>query len=150
MSFASPDSTQVAGLVPRRIVLDTGVLVSAAIRPESVPALALEKALLQFDVCASQDTLAELDNVLGRDKFDRYAQRATRENFIAEFRKRVSFFEVTLAVSDCPDPDDNKFLALAETAQAELIVSSDPHLTNMHPWRDIAIMLPAAFLVGIR
>ena len=34
----------------RRIVIDTGVLVSAAIRPESIPALALEKALLQFEM----------------------------------------------------------------------------------------------------
>jgi hypothetical protein len=41
----------------RRIVIDTGLLVSAAIHPESVPALALEKALLLFDVCASTKTL---------------------------------------------------------------------------------------------
>jgi len=45
----------------RRIVIDTGVLVSAAIRPESIPALALEKALLQFEICASDETLAELE-----------------------------------------------------------------------------------------
>jgi len=37
----------------RWIVIDTGVLVSAAIRPESVPALALEKALLKFEIFAS-------------------------------------------------------------------------------------------------
>lgn len=57
----------------RRIVLDTGVLVSASIRPDSVPALALEKALLDFVVCVSQETLAELATVLSRAKFDRYA-----------------------------------------------------------------------------
>ena len=37
----------------RRLVIDTGILVSAAIRPASVPALALEKALLYFEVCVS-------------------------------------------------------------------------------------------------
>jgi uncharacterized protein len=79
----------------RRLVIDTGVLVSAAIRPESVPALALEKALLYFEVCASTETLAE-------------------------------------------------------TAGAELIVASDPYLTDMHPCRGIPILPPAAFLVGIR
>ncbi|WP_373510576.1 hypothetical protein [Thiocapsa sp.] len=52
----------------RRVILDTGVLVSAAIRPDSVPALALEKALLNFDVCVSRDTLAELVTVLSRPK----------------------------------------------------------------------------------
>jgi predicted nucleic acid-binding protein len=45
---------------------------------------------------------------------------------------------------------DNKFLALAEAAEAELIVSSDAHLTDMHPWRGIPILPPAAFLVGIQ
>lgn len=38
----------------------------------------------------------------------------------------------------------------AESANAELIIASDPHLTNMHPWRGIPIMPPAAFLVGVR
>jgi hypothetical protein len=48
----------------RRIVIDTGVLVSAALRPDSVPALAVEKALLYFEVCASDETWAEFETVL--------------------------------------------------------------------------------------
>jgi hypothetical protein len=52
----------------------TGVLVSVVIRPESVPALALEKALLQFEICASDETLAELETVLMRPKFDPYVR----------------------------------------------------------------------------
>lgn len=133
----------------RRIVIDTGVLVSAALRPESIPALALEKALLQFEVCASDETLAELETVLMRSKFDGYLSSEMRQAFVAGLRQRVTMVEVTQVVTDCPDPKDNKFLALAEAAVAELIVSSDPHLTDMHPWREIPIMPPAAFLVGI-
>ena len=53
------------------------------------------------------------------------------------------------AVADCVDPKDNQFLALAETAGADLIVASAPHLTSMHPWRGIAILPPRAFLVAI-
>ena len=134
----------------RRIVLDTGVLVSAAIRPQSVPALALEKALLQFDVCASHATLQELETVLMRPKFDPYLPGKQREAFVAGSRAHVTLIEVTQVITDCPDPKDNMFLALADTAMAELIVSSDPHLTDMHPWRGIAIMPPSAFLVGVR
>lgn len=134
----------------RRVVIDTGVLVSAAIRPESIPALALEKALLMFDVCASAATIAELEAVLMRDKFDRYASADLRRAFLAGFRENATIFEVNLEVTDCPDPKDNKFLALAETAGAELIIASDPHLTALHPWREIPIMPPAAFLVGVR
>jgi putative PIN family toxin of toxin-antitoxin system len=134
----------------RRIVLETGVLVSASIRPDSVPALALEKALLDFDVCVSQETLAELATVLSRAKFDRYAPPRQREAFEAGFRARAVVVEVNTTVSDCVDPKDNMFLALAETAAADLILSSDPHLTNLHPWHGIPIIPPAAFLVGIR
>lgn len=133
----------------RRIVIDTGVLVSAVIRPESVPALALEKALLQFDVCACDETLCELEAVLMRPKFDGYIRPELRREFIVGFGQRVTKIAVNRAVTDCIDPKDNKFLALAEAADAELIVASDPHLTNMHPWRGIAIIPPAAFLVGI-
>ena len=134
----------------RRIVMDTGVLVSAAIRPESVPALALEKAFLQFDVCASAETLDELETVLRRPKFDRYVSLQQREIFLTGFRQQAVLFQVSQIVTDCPDPKDNMFLALADTAMAELIVASDPHLTDMHPWQGIPIMPPAAFLVGVR
>lgn len=134
----------------RWVVLDTGILVSAAIRPDSIPALALEKALLDFDVCVSQETLAELELVLGRSKFDRYAPKTQREAFIAGFQEQATMVKVSTTVTDCPAPKDNMFLALAETAVAELIISSDPHLTNMHPWRGIPILPPAAFLVGIK
>ena len=134
----------------RRIVIDTGVLVSAAIRPDSVPSLALEKALLHFEVCESEETFAELQIVLLRPKFGAHAPLSSRQAFVEGLRARAAMVPVSLAVSDCPDPKDNKFLALAETAGAELIVASDPHLTGLHPWRGIPIMPPAAFLVGIR
>lgn len=134
----------------RPIVIDTGVLISAAIRPDSPPALALEKAFLHFDVCVSDDTLAELETVLSRPKFDRYATPDERRAFLAGFVERSIRMEVRHTVSDCIDPEDNKFLALAEAAEAELIVASDPHLNSLHPWHGIPILPPAAFLVVIR
>ena len=123
---------------------------SAAIRPDSVPALALEKAFLNYDVCVSLETLGELTMMLGRSKFDRYAPARQRDDFVAGFRARAVVVEVITIVTDCVDPNDNVFLALAETAEADLIVSSDPHLTSLHPWRGIPIFPPAAFLVWIR
>lgn len=134
----------------RRIVIDTGVLVSAAISPASVPALAVEKALLQFDVCVSEATWAEWQEVLMRPKFDRYVAPALRLEFLQGLRQRTVGIAVAEDVADCPDPKDNKFLALAAVAEAELILASDPHLTGLHPWRGIPILPPAAFLVGIR
>lgn len=134
----------------RPIVIDTGVLVSAAIRPQSVPALALERALLHYEVCASQATFAELQGVLRRSKFDRYASPETRQAFVEGLLRHLRMVEVTQLVNECSDPKDDKFLALALAVNAEMIVASDPHLTQMHPWRAIPILPPAAFLVGAR
>ncbi len=134
----------------RPIVIDTGVLVSAAIRPQSVPALALERALLHYEVCASQATFAELQDVLSRSKFDRYASPQMRQAFVDGLWRHLRMVEVNQLVSDCRDPKDDKFLALALAVNAEMIVASDPHLTQMHPWRAIPILPPAAFLVGAR
>jgi len=134
----------------RPIVIDTGVLVSAAIRPQSVPALALERALLHYDVCASPETFVELQEVLSRSKFDRYASPEMRQAFVTGLLQHLRMVEVTQLVTDCSDPKDDKFLALALAVSAEMIVASDPHLTQMHPWRAIPILPPAAFLVGAR
>lgn len=134
----------------RRVVVDTGVLISAAIRPQSIPALALEKALLLFEVCASRSTLAELQRVLMAERFERYRPLASREQFLEGFVQRARRFEVSLTVTDCRDPGDNQFLELAETAEAELIVSSDADLQVLHPWRGIPILPPSAFLLGVR
>ena len=134
----------------RPVVVDTGVLVSAAIRPQSIPALALERALLHYEVYASLATFAELQTVLLRSKFDRYAGAAARQLFVQGLSQHLRMVEVTQQVTDCIDPKDNKFLALALAVSAEMIIASDPHLTQMHPWRGIPILPPAAFLVSAR
>lgn len=69
--------------VLRRVVLDTSTLVSAALRVGSVPHQALLKALGTCEVCVSTSTLDELEQVLKRDKFDRYLDAETRLAFVA-------------------------------------------------------------------
>jgi len=87
---------------------------------------------------------------LARAKFDRYATPSQRNEFLDGFIQHAHRFDVAIPVNDRTDPKDNKFLALAAAAEAELIVASDPHLTSLHPWRGIPIVPPAAFLVGMR
>jgi putative PIN family toxin of toxin-antitoxin system len=133
----------------KRIVVDSNVLVSAALFPDSPAALAYVAAALHGDLYASRDTLAEIEQVLMRPKFDRYfaAGGPTRERFLGDYRALVHVAEVTLAVTDCPDPKDNPFLSLALTVNADLIVSGDRrHLLPMHPYRGIAIVSCEAFL----
>ena len=137
--------------LPRRVVLDTSTLVSAALKPGSVPHQALLHALARCDVCASVQSWLELEHVMQRERFDRFLARDARLEFVAMLRTSMHFFAVTQADEDalqppCRDAKDNKFLALAQACQADLLVSSDQDLLVLHPWRGVPVLRPAAFL----
>ena len=130
----------------KRIVIDTGTLVSAALRVDSIPGQAYAKALYEFEVCVSAATFAELDRVMRREKFNAYSTLEERIAFVELYREKSAWHEAKEAVFDCRDPNDNKFLELALSVGAEIIVSSDPDLHILNPYRNIAILKPAEFL----
>jgi putative PIN family toxin of toxin-antitoxin system len=135
----------------RRVVFDTSSLVGAALQVGSVPHRALGHALSAGYVCASAATLAELEKVLLRSKFDRYALRDVRVEFLEVFRRQVHLFAVSDAEEAdvnplCRDPKDNKFLALARVCDADALISSDADLLAMHPWQGVPILTPAVFV----
>lgn len=132
-----------------RIVVDTGIWISAALRPTSVPAQAVALALARYEVCVSEVTWDELQRVITRDKFERYLPLADRLAFAEAVRQQVSMVPVTSVVTNSPDPNDNPFLALALDAGASLLLASDPHLCQLHPWRGIPILNPAAFVAAL-
>jgi putative PIN family toxin of toxin-antitoxin system len=139
----------------RRVVLDTSTLVSAALRPGSIPDQALLKALRTCEVCASAETLDELARVLDRKKFDRYLDEESRRAFVELMRRHLHLFAVLPADLEavdppCRDPADSKFLALALASEADTIVSSDEDLLILHPWRGIPVLTPAEFHHRIR
>jgi putative PIN family toxin of toxin-antitoxin system len=135
----------------RRVVLDTSTLVSAALRVGSIPRQVLVKALATCDICASMDTLWELESVLKRDKFDRFLDLESRMEYAALIRRNVRIFAVDDAVASavqphCRDPKDDQFLALALAAEADAIVSSDLDLLVLNPWHGVPILSPAQFI----
>ena len=131
-----------------RVVFDTSTLVSAVIRPDSIPWQALRRPFLSGEVCASAETLAEMEEVLERSKFDRYLDRPTRRGAAEQIRRdcRMFVMDPVDASPPCRDPRDNKFLALALIANADAIISSDQDLLTLHPWRCIPILTPTLFL----
>jgi putative PIN family toxin of toxin-antitoxin system len=136
---------------PQRVVFDTSTLVGVALKVGSVPHRALSFALDHCEVCVSAATLMELDEVLSRDKFDRYMPRGTRLALASLLRLHAHHVEVTTADEaalqpPCRDPKDNKFLALAQLGVADILVSSDDDLLTLHPWCGIQVVTPAAFV----
>jgi putative PIN family toxin of toxin-antitoxin system len=109
------------------------------------------KALATCDVCASVDTLEELESVLNRDKFDRYLDYESRMEFVAFIRRSVVLLALDAEAASkldprSRDPKDDQFLALALAAEADAIVSGDQDLLVLHPWRGIPILSPAQFI----
>lgn len=78
-----------------RYVFDTNVIISALLFENGKPAQALRFALANGDVLLSLDLLEELNEVLGRERFNRYVTSEEREEFLEALVERVVLVEVT-------------------------------------------------------
>ena len=130
------------------VVLDTNLLVSAALFDNSVSRKALDKARFNYVLATSVPCFDELKDVLYRPKFKKYINYDEVATFLKFYEQQARFFEITHSVTDCRDPKDNQFLDLALSASANLIVSGDGDLLDLSPYRSIPILTPAQFLVS--
>ncbi len=125
----------------KTVVLDSNLIVSAFLNPEGAASQAMQIAFDYFDVAASKDTLTELVDVLRRDKFDRYANKEDRATRVMAYAEATQKIQVTHIVTECSDPKDNKFLALALSSKACVLVSGDKkHLISMNPYQGLPII----------
>lgn len=129
-----------------RVVVDTNVLISRLLAPASVPARAVSHTVRHGQLLASDATLDELAEVIGRPKFERYLTLDERQQFIRLLARIVDRPAITHRFSDCKDPKDNKFLDLAVSGSASHIITGDSDLLALHPFRKIPILTPADYL----
>lgn len=133
-----------------RTVIDTGVAVSAVLLPRSVPRQAFHAVAARGRLLVSEATVAELDEVLRRPKFNKYVPEEKRLEFLAALVREAELVEVTEVITACRDAKDNKFLELAVSGRASHILSGDGDLLALHPFRRIAVVSPSAFLVSLQ
>ena len=131
-----------------RVVIDTNVWISRLLLADSVSARAVDVALEAFEVVVSDATVDELTRVLSREKFDRYVSVRDREGFLRRLLRATTKVAVLSGISDCRDPKDNRFLALALDSGSDCIVSGDADLLALNPWRGIRIISPGVFLAS--
>lgn len=137
------------GDAPTYIVIDTNVLISAGLLPNSVSAQALILAFERFVMAQNRATWSELQEKIVRKKFDRYFGLMGRLDLLARLAQNAAFFELVAVVTDSRDATDNKFLALALDAQAICILSGDQDLHVLHPYRNIPIYSPSEFVAAM-
>jgi len=125
-----------------RVVADTNTVVSAFLwggPPAAVLFAAREGRIMLF---TSPVLLAELEDVLSREKF---AARITRigssvQEMLAGFRALTYIVRPAPLEPTARDPDDDHVLACALSAQAVLIVTRDRDLLDLGTFRTIRIL----------
>ncbi|HYG86413.1 MAG TPA: putative toxin-antitoxin system toxin component, PIN family [Azospirillum sp.] len=135
----------------RRFVLDTNVLVGAALLPKGgvrryePTRLCVETAMLDGVLLVSEATLAELREVLLRPAFDRHKARTEREAFLSAVEAEAERVEPAEEVRLCSDPDDDKFLAVALAGKADVLLTEDKALLALRTVGGTRILRPIAF-----
>jgi putative PIN family toxin of toxin-antitoxin system len=129
-----------------RFVFDTNVVVSALLLTGSVPRQAFDKALNRGKILLSLPVLAEVNEVFSRKRFDKYLLEEERVRFLAALVREAEMVEITIVLTACRDPKDNKFLELAVSGNATCIVSGDEDLLALNPFQGIPVLAPKEFL----
>ena len=129
-----------------RFVIDTNVLVSAAIFPSSVPGQALDKAVRSGKLLMSTATFSEFEKTLKKKKLRKYLSPASVNNFLDKLERLIETPDSLPDITACRDPKDDKFLALAVGGKASCIITGDEDLLVLHPFKGIPIISPLKFI----
>ena len=108
-----------------RIVIDTNVLISAAIQPRGHPAQLLELvAARAVELCVSKEVLDEYRDVFGRAKFAGLdPNRVAR--LLAMIAEEATLVKPANRLAESPDESDNRFYECAAAAEADYIVTGN-------------------------
>lgn len=129
-----------------RIVLDTNLLVSRALTPDSFTASAVRMIIDRCDLLVSQATMDEFATVLTRFQSKRYLTQDEVVTLITAYKETVEWVPVIERIQACRDPKDDKFLEAALNGRAGYIVTGDQDLLALHPFRGIDILTAKDFI----
>jgi putative PIN family toxin of toxin-antitoxin system len=135
---------------PPRAVVDTNVLIAAAIKPTGTCRELLDAAVgLQWQPVLSPQLRSELETVMRRSKFRSKLTEKAIQDFIAGL---VGISEVVADPSSTAthtlDPDDDYLIALALAAHVDVLVSGDRHLTDL-AISGVLVQTPRDFLARV-
>ena len=111
-------------MIPLRLVLDTNIIVSAALKPDGLQRtlflLALTKPARLYITYA---ILAEYATVLARAELK--IRKGLRQQLLQLIRSRAHRVNPARRLQVTADPDDNLFLECADAARADYLVTGN-------------------------
>jgi putative PIN family toxin of toxin-antitoxin system len=128
-----------------RLVLDTNVLISAILAPNSIPANVLNWGEKNGVILYSDTTLTELLSVLQRPKFAKYIDSEDIDGLSIRINRSWCCVPILRRVKLCRDSKDDKFLELALNGEASHLITGDADLLILHPFQNIPVINPRSF-----
>ncbi|MCL2311893.1 MAG: putative toxin-antitoxin system toxin component, PIN family [Firmicutes bacterium] len=132
----------------QKIVIDTNIVISAFISPNGLPAKIIEFIVLneEMKICYNVDILDEYEEVLSREKFDKYNfDPKEKEKFINKIIEIGILVDPRASDMPIPDESDRIFYDTAKESGAILITNNMKH----YPTENF-IMTPATFIQFIK
>ena len=127
-----------------RVVYDTNVVVSAALKAGSIPASLVALALGQrVTLCLSPIILEEYEAVLKRPKFGFDAH--TVDMLLRDLRLVAVLVSPTKRILAAPHEPDNRFLECAQAARAQYLVTGNTRHFPFSTFGRTRIISPSEF-----
>jgi putative PIN family toxin of toxin-antitoxin system len=116
-----------------RIVLDTNVLISAALKPFGGQALVLNLVAFQVvELCVSEAILSEYREVFSRPKFA-HLDAVKVSDLLALIEREATMVTPTERLTISKHSSDNRFYECADAADADYLVTGNArHFTKDH------------------
>ena len=130
-------------------VIDTNVLISAALSARGAPARLVQLLLERGTVVFSHPTFDELKTRLYRPKFDRYISLELREAVLHDLSAAARWVEIGEPARYCRDRSDDMFIETALAARAGIVVSGDQDLLQAPPVEGLRILNPEQALAEL-
>jgi putative PIN family toxin of toxin-antitoxin system len=130
-----------------KLVVDTNVVISALLKPESNPALIMS-LILRGDcrLCVTEKIFSEYEEVSGRGKFKKLDQASLRE-FLSTLRSKALWVVPKVTIDGMTkDPEDNAFLECALESKADFLITGNIHHFPAEKFRRTSIVTPAEFI----
>ena len=128
-------------------VIDTNVLVSALIQ-RSYPYHILNSVLTdpEIQICLSIDLFEEYIEVLNRPKFSRHPDfLANAHAFLSYLESIAVFSKPSVKLNHIKDVDDNKLIELAETVEAQYLITGNTNHFTMGSHKGTQIVTPKEY-----
>lgn len=131
-------------MIPLRVVIDTDVIISAALKPRGLQRTVLLLALTRpARLYVTKPILAEYGDVLARPEFK--IRRGFRQQLLQLIKNQARIVAPTHLLRVAKDPDDNRFIECADAARADyLVTGNQKHFPNF--WKKTKIITSREFI----